>query len=90
MSKKKILFYETGFEDYNYWQTNDKIVLKKINKLIKSIMVDGVNDGIGKPEKLIGNFAGCYSRRITHEHRLVYKIENDMICILQCRYHYER
>lgn len=45
-------------------------------------MIDGPNEGIGKPEKLLGNYTGCYSRRITHEHRLVYKIEDDSICIL--------
>ncbi|UBH14314.1 Txe/YoeB family addiction module toxin [Macrococcus armenti] len=90
MPKKKILFYSGGFEDYTYWQTNDKTVLKKIKKLIKSIMIDGANEGIGKPEKLLGNYTGCYSRRITHEHRLVYKIEDDSICILQCRFHYKR
>lgn len=56
MPKKKILFYSSGFEDYTYWQTNDKIVLKKINKLIKSIMIDGPNEDIGKPEKLLGNY----------------------------------
>lgn len=53
-------------------------------------MIDGANVGIGKPEKLLGNYTGCYSRRITHEHRLVYKIEDDSICILQCRFHYKR
>ncbi len=90
MPKKKILFNSSGFEDYMYWQTKDKTVSKKINKLIKSIMIDGANVGIGKPEKLLGNYTGCYSRRITHEYRLVYKIEDDSICILQCRFHYKR
>lgn len=90
MSKLDIVFSPEAFEDYEYWQTNDKKLLKKINKLIKSIQRDGVIEGEGKPEPLRGNLKGYYSRRINHEHRLVYFINHNSIMIVACRYHYER
>jgi len=83
----KIIFLGTGWEDYLYWQGIDKSMLKKINSLIKEI--ERLHfEGSGKPEPLKHNLAGWWSRRITLEHRLVYKIEKDSIVILQCRYHY--
>lgn len=63
-------------------------MLKRINQLIKSIERDGALDGIGKPEKLKGNLAGFYSRRIDIEHRLVYTVDDQQISIIACRYHY--
>ncbi len=63
-------------------------MLKRINHLIKSIQRDGALDGIGKPEKLKGNLAGFYSRRIDTEHRLVYSMNQQQINIVACRYHY--
>lgn len=83
----KILFSELAWEDYLYWQTNDRKTLKRINELIKDIC-RCPDDGIGKPEPLRFDFVGYWSRRIDQEHRLVYKIEKDSIMIVQCRYHY--
>ncbi|MBC7398350.1 MAG: Txe/YoeB family addiction module toxin [Mucilaginibacter sp.] len=83
----KIVFLDQGWEDYLYWQSTDKSLLKKINALIKEIERTPF-EGSGKPEPLRHNLAGYWSRRITLEHRLVYKIDNDTVVIYQCRYHY--
>jgi toxin YoeB len=83
----KIVFLDQGWEDYLYWQTTDKATLKKINSLLKEIERVPF-DGSGKPEPLKHNLAGWWSRRINLEHRLVYKIDDKAIVILQCRYHY--
>ncbi|WP_147803980.1 Txe/YoeB family addiction module toxin [Alkalicoccus halolimnae] len=88
MSKLSVLFTHNAFQDYQYWQTKDIKMLKRINQLIKSIERDGAADGIGKPEKLKGNLAGFYSRRIDIEHRLVYTVDEQQISIIACRYHY--
>lgn len=82
-----ILFEENAWEDYLYWQKIDKQMLKKINEVIKDIQRTPFV-GKGKPEALKYNFAGYWSRRISQEHRLVYKIANNDLIILQCRYHY--
>jgi toxin YoeB len=84
----KIIFHKNGWEDYLYWQKNDKKVLNRINLLIKDIKRNG-NEGIGKPEALKFDFQGFWSRRINHEHRLVYTISDNEIHILNCRYHYK-
>ena len=76
-----------AWEDYEYWQKKDKATLKRINKLIKSVMREPFS-GIGKPEKL-KYIEGAWSRRIDITHRLVYKVINDTLYIAQCRYHYE-
>jgi toxin YoeB len=83
----KKVFLDQGWEDYLYWQNTDKIILKKINSLIKEIERTPF-EGNGKPEPLKYNLTGWWSRRITLEHRVVYKVEDDAIVILQCRYHY--
>ena len=83
----KIVFLDQGWEDYLYWQSTDKALLKKINALIKEIERTPF-EGNGKPEPLRHNLAGYWSRRINLEHRLVYKIDNDTVIIFQCRYHY--
>lgn len=83
----KIIFLSSGWEDYLHWQSTDKVMLKKINSLIKEIERIPF-EGNGKPEPLKHNLAGWWSRRINLEHRLVYKIEDKSIIILQCRYHY--
>jgi len=83
----KVVFLDQGWEDYLHWQNTDKATLKKINSLIKETERMPF-EGSGKPEPLRYNLTGWWSRRITLEHRLVYKIENDSIVILQCRYHY--
>jgi toxin YoeB len=83
----RIIFMADAWEDYLYWQKNDKSILKKINALIKE-SVPTPFEGTGKPEALKENLAGFWSRRINLEHRLVYKVEDGAIYILQCRYHY--
>ncbi|MCG3402929.1 Txe/YoeB family addiction module toxin [Staphylococcus massiliensis CCUG 55927] len=88
MSNYNITFTPTAFEDYQYWQIQDKKLLKKVNHLIRSIQRDGILEGEGKPEPLKGNLRGYCSRRINHEHRLVYTIKDPSIIIIACRYHY--
>ncbi|PHM49791.1 Txe/YoeB family addiction module toxin [Xenorhabdus miraniensis] len=83
----KITFSGRSWEDYLYWQQTDKVILKRINQLIKDIRRHPF-EGIGKPEPLKYNLAGFWSRRITEEHRLVYSVEEDQIMIAACRYHY--
>lgn len=82
-----IFWDRSAWEDYQFRLRNDKKVLKKINRLIKECQRTPF-EGTGKPEPLKENFSGLWSRRITGEHRLVYKIENSVMYIAQCRYHY--
>ena len=82
-------FSEKGWEDYTYWVQNDKKIIKRIHAIIADIKRNPSDkNGIGKPERLKSNLQGYYSRRITSEHRMVYKIVDDLIVIVQCRYHY--
>ncbi len=83
----KLLFSENAWSDYLFWQKKDKKILKQINKLIKDIQRNKY-EGLGKPEALKHNLSGYWSRRITNEHRIVYKLDNDSILIAQHRYHY--
>lgn len=83
----KLLWIDEGWEDYLYWQRTDKKMVKKVNELIRVAMRTPF-EGIGKPEPLKHNLSGWWSRRITIEHRLVYKVEKEMIIILSCRKHY--
>lgn len=78
---------DEAWEDYVYWQTQDRKTLKRINNLIKDIERNGY-EGIGKPERLTGNLAGYYSRRIDDCNRIVYRIKSDRIEIIQCGSHY--
>jgi len=71
-----------------YWQKTDKSKLKKINELIKGIARNPF-DGLGKPEALKHKYAGFWSRRIDHEHRLIYRVVEDEIQIAKCRFHYD-
>jgi len=80
-------FSDDAWDDYLYWQQHDKKILKKINRLIKEIQREPF-EGIGEPEPLKYNWSGYWSRRITIEHRLVYKVSDDNLMIAQCRYHY--
>ena len=82
----KYAFTDNAWEEYCYWQAQDKKTLARINDLIKDIARNG-NAGIGRPERLKGA-AGCWSRRINEKDRLVYKIEDTRIVILQCCTHY--
>ena len=83
----KLIWLSGAWEDYLYWQQNDKKTLKKINNLIKDIQRTPFS-GIGSPEALKHNLSGWWSRRINLEDRLVYKIENESVILLQCRKHY--
>ncbi len=80
-------FSDEAWEDYLYWQQYDKKILKKINRLIKEIQRVPF-EGIGEPEPLKYNWSGYWSRRITIEHRIVYKVSGDNLMIAQCRYYY--
>jgi toxin YoeB len=84
----KYIFVDESWEDYLYWQSTDKKILKKINELIKDIARTPYN-GIGKPEPLKHKYSGYWSRRIDLEHRLIYKVEGDEIWIAKCRFHYD-
>lgn len=77
-----------SWEEYLYWQENDKKILKKINSLIKDIERNGELNGIGKPEALKNNWQGWYSRRIDEKNRLIYRIFENSIEIAQCKSHY--
>ena len=81
------VFTNNGWSDYIYWQTEDRKTLKKINSLIEDICRNG-NEGIGKPEPLNGNLSGFWSRRINDKDRLIYKIDEENVYILACRFHY--
>ena len=78
---------DVAWSDYLYWQTTDKKILKRINLLLKATQRQPFS-GVGEPEALKYQWTGYWSRRITQEHRLVYKIDNDMLFVAQCRYHY--
>ncbi len=82
----ELVWQTNAWEDYCHWQKQDKKILERVNELIKDCL-RSPNKGIGKPEPLKGNYAGCWSRRITQEHRLIYKINERRLHILQCRYH---
>ena len=83
----KILWESHAWEDYVYWQFQDKKTLKKINRIITDICRNPF-EGIGKPEPLKENLSGFWSRRIDDKDRLIYKIDEKNIYILACRYHY--
>ena len=84
----KKIWFDKSWDDYLYWQKENKNMLKKINQLIRDIERNPF-DGIGKPEPLKGNLSGWWSRRVDDTHRIVYRIENDYLEILQCKEHYE-
>ena len=83
----KLIWSQNAWEDYLFWQIQDKKILQRINLLIKEIQRDAFK-GIGDPEPLKHNWKGYWSRRINREHRLIYKTREDEIWIAQCRYHY--
>ena len=82
------VFSDLAWEEYLYWQLNDKKLLKKINDLLKDIERNA-NEGLGKPEPLRHELEGLWSRRISPEHRLIYRFDEDNIYILKCKTHYE-
>ena len=84
----KLCFVDESWEDYLYWQKTDKKILTKINTLIKEISRSPY-DGIGKPEALKHKYRGFWSRRIDSEHRLIYRVTDNEIWIVKCRFHYD-
>ena len=83
----RLIFADAAWDDYLYWQQQDRRMVDRINKLIKEAQREPFA-GIGKPEPLKHALAGYWSRRITDEHRMVYKIDGDSMLIAQLRYHY--
>ncbi len=84
---RQLSFKQKAWDDYTYWQTKDKKTLKRINQLIKDTLRDPFN-GIGKPEPLKNDLAGLWSRRIDDANRILYRVTDDIIEIIQCRTHY--
>jgi toxin YoeB len=83
----RLVFTPLGREDYLYWQPHDKATLNRLNRLLEE-SVRSPFEGIGKPEPLRHALAGCWSRRIDEEHRLVYLVDGDDVVVLQARFHY--
>ena len=83
----KLVFTELAWEDYLWFQENDRKLLKRMNALIEDAKRSPLK-GLGKPEPLKANLSGYWSRRIDSEHRLVYSISETEIVIISCRYHY--
>ena len=84
---RRLTFTPDAWDDYLYWQGQDKKTLKRINQLVRDILREPFT-GIGKPEPLRENLTGYWSRRIDDAHRLVYAVEERAIVIVACRYHY--
>lgn len=84
----KKIWFDRAWEDYLDWQTQDKKLLRRINALIQDAEREPF-EGLGKPEPLRGELSGFWSRRIDAEHRLVYRIRNDVLEILSCKGHYD-
>ena len=89
MAKFLLTWEELAWEQYLYWIQTDKKVAKKINNLLKEIKRTP-HEGTGKPEPLTGNLSGYWSRRITQEHRLVYRVNKTQVIVAQCRYYYNK
>ena len=86
---KKLAWTQEAWEDYVYWQGQDRKTLKRINKVIFDTQRSPF-EGIGKPEPLKENLSGFWSRRIDESNRLVYVVDNNCLTIISCRYHYEK
>ncbi|WP_327297147.1 MULTISPECIES: Txe/YoeB family addiction module toxin [unclassified Streptomyces] len=85
----KFVWDESAWEDYVWWQAQDRKILKRINTLLQDVARNG-NEGIGKPEPLKHGFQGYWSRRITEEHRLIHKVVGGEVRIAACRYDFGR
>lgn len=83
----RLIFADTAWDDYLYWQQHDKRLLERINRLIRETQRQPYT-GLGKPEPLKHALSGFWSRRTTEEHRMVYKVEGDALLLAQLRYHY--
>ena len=86
MARNKV-FTDNAWEDYLYWQGHDRKTLRKVNALIEDAARNG-NEGLGKPERLSGDLAGYWSRRINDKDRLIYQVTDSNVIILACRTHY--
>jgi len=84
----RLVFTPLGWEDYRHWQSTDRMMLRRANRLLDEILRDPFN-GIGKPEPLRHILQGCWSRRLDDEHRVIYLVDGDDIVVLQLRYRYE-
>jgi len=87
MSNRLLSWTDEAWNNYVYWQTQDKKTLKRINKLISDVKRSPF-DGIGKPEPLKENLSGFWSRRIDDTNRLIYAVDDTAITVISCRYHY--
>ena len=85
----RLIFTESAWKDYLWFQENDRKLLKRINSLIKETMRNPF-EGIGKPEQLKSDLSGYWSRRINSEHRLVYGVSDEDIIIIACRFNYQK
>jgi toxin YoeB len=83
----RFIWNEDAWADHEWWQSQDRKILKRINALLRDIAGNG-NEGIGKPEPLKHGFHGYWSRRITDEHRLIYRVDGQELRVASCRYHY--
>lgn len=83
----RLIFADSAWDDYLHWQQHDRRMVERINRLIRETEREPFA-GIGKPEPLKHALAGYWSRRINDEHRMVYRIDGDALCIAQLRYHY--
>lgn len=83
----EIRFSNEGFEDLNYWKKNNPQMVNRIKKLLENIL-ESPYEGIGKPEPLKYGLSGFWSRRINQEHRLVYRVKDEIIEVISCRYYY--
>ena len=86
---RKLAWGSKAWQDYLYWQSQDKKTLKRINKLIQDTLSNPYS-GLGKPEPLKKNLSGFWSRRIDETNRLVYIVDDNYITIISCRYHYDK
>lgn len=87
MTDRLLSWTDEAWNDYLYWQTQDKKTLKRINKLITDVKRSPF-EGIGKPEPLKENLSGFWSRRVDDTHRLVYAVDDQAVTVISCRYHY--
>lgn len=88
MTTRTLAWTAEGWEDYLWWQTQDRKILRRINLLLADILRDDPFEGIGKPEPLKHALAGAWSRRIDEAHRVVYLVDDTQVIVLQARYHY--
>jgi toxin YoeB len=82
-----LTFTPDAWDDYVYWEATDKAVLRRLNRLIEDTLRTPF-EGLGQPEQLRHQLAGCWSRRLTEEHRMVYRVTADAVVVLMARYHY--